>query len=105
VLEKGANHSRKISKEKPCTETNTYFLNTARMADFEAKAENTGLVSKHNVNGGFQVSERTFTKQADCKGYQVRQQYGNRLVVKVITMHTFGRHTILSLKARRKNRF
>jgi len=67
-VEKGA-ITAEISKEKPCTENQYLFSEYGQMADFELKLKHR-LVSKHNVNGGFQFRSEHY-EQADCKGYQV----------------------------------
>lgn len=88
-VEKGAITAR-ITNEKPCEDNQYLFSEFGEMADFELRLKHR-LVSKHNVNGGFQFRSEHFEGD-DCKGYQVDNNTDTKWLVRLYD--EFGRHTL-----------
>ena len=88
-VEDGAITAR-ITKDKPCKENQYLFCEYGTMADFEIKLKHR-LVSKHNVNGGFQFRSEHYEGD-DCKGYQVDNNTETEWLVRLYD--EFGRHTL-----------
>jgi hypothetical protein len=88
-VENGAITAR-ITEEKPCEENQYLFSEFGAMSDFELKLKHR-LVSKHNVNGGFQFRSEHFEGD-DCKGYQVDNNTKTDWLVRLYD--EFGRHTL-----------
>jgi hypothetical protein len=88
-VEKGAITAR-ITKEKSCKDNQYLFCEYGEMADFEIKLKHR-IVSKHNVNGGFQFRSEHFEGD-DCKGYQVDNNTETDWLVRLYD--EFGRHTL-----------
>lgn len=88
-VEDGAITAR-ITKEKPCDINQYLFSEHGEMADFELILKHR-LVSKHNVNGGFQFRSEHYMGD-DCKGYQVDNNTKTDWLVRLYD--EFGRHTL-----------
>ena len=80
----------RITNEKPCKDNQYLFSEFGEMADFELKLKHR-LVSKHNVNGGFQFRSEHYEGD-DCKGYQVDNNTETKWLVRLYD--EFGRHTL-----------
>lgn len=89
TVENGAITAR-VTPEKPCEENQYLFSEYGQMADFELKLKHR-LVSKHNVNGGFQFRSEHYMGD-DCKGYQVDNNTKTDWLVRLYD--EFGRHTL-----------